>query len=65
MKNFRLDTIRNITQEPQELKRDSVVPVGSPASVLLLNIINCCQNLIVLTWSLFDQLATAFSSSPP
>ena len=34
MKNFRFDTIHNITQEPQELYRDSIVSVGSSASLI-------------------------------
>ncbi len=44
MKSFRFDTICNITQEPQELQ-NSIVPVGSSASLLRENIINYYQNL--------------------
>ncbi len=55
--------------EPQELYRDSTVPVDSLASLLwyyTINIISVKNNSQSVNGkSHFDQLATAFSSTPP
>ena len=46
MKNFRFDTIYNITQELQDLHRfNIIVPVGSSASLMWYNIIYFWQKL--------------------
>ncbi len=52
-----LNTICNITQEPQELHR-YIVPVGSSASLL-------SKVISVNEKSFFDQLATDSSCNPP
>ena len=58
--SFYEDTICNITQEPQDLQKLNV-PVGSPASLLLKNIINSFQSFQVLTE---NQLKIALSPTP-
>ncbi len=64
MKNFRFDTICNITQEPPELQRhNTFVHVGSLVSLLLQTTISWYQKN--KGKSHFDQLASASSCTPP
>ncbi len=57
MKNFRFNTICNITQELQELYRETIVPVGSSAS-LCDKISSIAVKSCIKGKSRFYQLAT-------
>ena len=66
MKNFRFDTLCNITQEPQELQilNNAFGFIGKP---VMINVTNCCHKLQVLAANRVSTStnANASSSIPP